>query len=506
MATDPVDITNPQRWDVPFGQPIADADVEALLTVPPFNRLDPKKFPATLPLRGILQLDARLVHCQRRHHHALREDRQLRVLRPDRRRSAELAELPASLLGRNKTQKKGFFQAVAQLGRTTASRKSATPPATAPNPASPSAARTTRCALPPGRSGRARQVSNGHPKAGQMFGEGAAGRARTATAFAEGNVTLLEMRWQGLATSCRDEGLKQHVDQIFREQLTDFLATPAAFRNLDPESLAQFAAHALAAYGRYDRAGTLRAGGGTRGTALDLEAIIAEEGTPPVGLLMVRSGLVRLEPPGQPRAPDRQLSGPRTHYGLDELADNSRGPIAFPWNTRLHLATSTSCSCLRGSSRSLFSANSRRARSPCRWPRPRLRQGRASDAAARGNRHGFARIPGGKADHQRHGVHGDRPGPLHRCDDCVRACAAPTTTTRAPPPRAGEGRHGGPGLMHCLDPVCMIECPTGAIHRNPASGFVLINEGDLHRLHRLPRTAPMTPSAWSRSGTNAATC
>ena len=30
--------------------------------------------------------------------------------------------------------------------------------------------------------------------------------------------------------------------------------------------------------------------------------------------------------------------------------------------------------------------------------------------------------------------------------------------------------------MHCLDPVCMIECPTGAIHRDTVSGFVLIND------------------------------
>ena len=122
MVTDPVDITN-RMLDVPFGQPIADADVEALLTVPPFNRLDPKKFPATLPLAGILANDA-AVHCQ---------SGDIIMRFGEYGNSAffvaavrlELGQLPASLLGRNKTQKKrGSFRPSPSRGRTTASRKS----------------------------------------------------------------------------------------------------------------------------------------------------------------------------------------------------------------------------------------------------------------------------------------------------------------------------------------------------------------------------------------------
>ena len=30
--------------------------------------------------------------------------------------------------------------------------------------------------------------------------------------------------------------------------------------------------------------------------------------------------------------------------------------------------------------------------------------------------------------------------------------------------------------MHCADPVCMIQCPTGAIHRNVYGGEVIIND------------------------------
>src|SRR5439155_5433887 len=64
-----------------------------------------------------------------------------------------------------------------------------------------------------------------------------------------------------------------------------------------------------------------------------------------------------------------------------------------------------------------------------------------------------------------------------RCDDCVRACAAAHDNN----PRFL--RHGpisdrfmvANACMHCVDPVCMIGCPTGAIHRDDFGGQVVIN-------------------------------
>ena len=65
-----------------------------------------------------------------------------------------------------------------------------------------------------------------------------------------------------------------------------------------------------------------------------------------------------------------------------------------------------------------------------------------------------------------------------RCDDCVRACAS----THDNNPRFL--RHGptngrimvANACMHCADPVCMIGCPTGAIHRSLSVGSVVIND------------------------------
>jgi len=64
-----------------------------------------------------------------------------------------------------------------------------------------------------------------------------------------------------------------------------------------------------------------------------------------------------------------------------------------------------------------------------------------------------------------------------RCDDCVRACAS----THDNNPRFL--RHGptsgrlmiAHACMHCADPVCMIGCPTGAIHRESFAGQVVVN-------------------------------
>jgi Fe-S-cluster-containing dehydrogenase component len=65
-----------------------------------------------------------------------------------------------------------------------------------------------------------------------------------------------------------------------------------------------------------------------------------------------------------------------------------------------------------------------------------------------------------------------------RCDDCVRACA----TTHDNNPRfvrqgpTHDGIMVAHACMHCVDPVCMIDCPTGAIGRDEESGTVRIND------------------------------
>ena len=65
-----------------------------------------------------------------------------------------------------------------------------------------------------------------------------------------------------------------------------------------------------------------------------------------------------------------------------------------------------------------------------------------------------------------------------RCDDCVRACAE-THGGRARFVR--EGSRVGNLLVarscyHCRDPVCLVGCPTGAIHRTGVGDVVAVDE------------------------------
>lgn len=64
------------------------------------------------------------------------------------------------------------------------------------------------------------------------------------------------------------------------------------------------------------------------------------------------------------------------------------------------------------------------------------------------------------------------------CDDCVRACAA--THDNIPRFNRQGFSHGkftiANACMHCADPVCLVDCPTGAITRDGETGNVLIDE------------------------------
>lgn len=66
------------------------------------------------------------------------------------------------------------------------------------------------------------------------------------------------------------------------------------------------------------------------------------------------------------------------------------------------------------------------------------------------------------------------------CDDCVRACAA-THGNVARFQRRGKALRNllvADACMHCVDPVCLIDCPTDAIHRDLKTGVVVVDEAN----------------------------
>ena len=91
-----------------------------------------------------------------------------------------------------------------------------------------------------------------------------------------------------------------------------------------------------------------------------------------------------------------------------------------------------------------------------------------------------------------------------RCDDCVRACAMGHDNN---PRFIRHGKVFGHHMvanacMHCVDPVCMIGCPTGAIHRDQEGGCAEFIVGQCIEMDGGPATLGLLfglISAWRRA-------
>ena len=57
-------ISRPQRWDAPFDPEMSAADVERVLSIPPFSEIDPDRFPAALWLDKLFLNDCRIVRAR----------------------------------------------------------------------------------------------------------------------------------------------------------------------------------------------------------------------------------------------------------------------------------------------------------------------------------------------------------------------------------------------------------------------------------------------------------
>jgi Fe-S-cluster-containing dehydrogenase component/CRP-like cAMP-binding protein len=335
---------------------------------------------------------------------------------------------------------------------------------------------------------------------GEIFGELAAltRSPRTATVFAETDAVLLEIRWQGLRDLMRrSDALRRHIERLYREHslLVHLRETPL-LSELPAEHLAAVAqATVFETHGDIDWHDEFEMAVRRRpGDAIVDEPLIAEEGTPADGLILIRSGFARLS--------RRYGHGHRTAaylgrgqvFGVDQALQAAGTGLRVEWSQSLralgyvdvlripqeslerHVFPHISPP-LKGGARggiddaagySTTSASRTLAdSSPSLSPQGRgvIDQSLLEFLVDR-------RLMNGQ---QAMAIDLDR---CTRCDDCVRACAAthdnnPRFTRQGP-------RHGplmvAQACMHCVDPVCMIGCPTGAIGRDAATGVVRIND------------------------------
>jgi Fe-S-cluster-containing dehydrogenase component/CRP-like cAMP-binding protein len=329
---------------------------------------------------------------------------------------------------------------------------------------------------------------------GEIFGEIAAlGRTpRTATVVAEGSMVLLEMRWQGLRDiRRRDEAFRRHVEKVYRERslATHLTATPL-FAHLSPEIIKIIIAETVfETYGEFDwHTSYKRFAAEPEAQRMGREPLIVEQGGYPDGLFLIRSGFARVAQNYHHGLRTLRYLGQGAMFGLEEILAGWDGEttVAYEHSLRAvgyadvlrvptkvieeHVMPGLSPERLR----EIRGAAGIPEKSTTRRARPVV----SPDAQALGL---SSSLVEGLVD--QHFINGRAAMLINlercvRCDACVQACAAGHDNN----PRFN--RHGrsldtlmiANACMHCADPVCMIGCPTGAIHRASDAGEVVIND------------------------------
>ncbi|MEO2036607.1 MAG: cyclic nucleotide-binding domain-containing protein [Planctomycetaceae bacterium] len=502
MSSSSVQISRPERWGVPFSDQMTDADVDRLLSLSLFSseRINSEKFSNRIPLAGILKNDARLRQCTTGEI-IIREgdwgNSAFFLLSGSIRIEIERGRhaFPAELLGRSPVRRKSFFGILSQLwnrSRHTEQRDLSTyaPAALA---GSHGRGKDTRVYLQDFSTVIDRYKTT-RVEAVEFFGEQSAlGRIeRTASVFADGDCELLEIRWQGIRDIIsRVPWLRERIDERFRTWgLRVFLRNSPYFEHLqiDEETTSAQKEHIdrlsrravreaeFASYGSFDKVDRFtRLVESGNATNLEHEAVIAGEGNAPDGVILIRSGIARVSYKYNHGHRTISYLTPGQAFGVDEVVEGWRSgnPVhlrhslrAVGYVTAVVIPTAVfeevvlnECSDYAPGPLPSASPSSSSVRSPQMDP------GLLEFLVERRFVNGTASMV----------IDLDR---CTRCDDCVRACAA-THDNNPRFLRHGpiHGRHMvANACMHCADPVCMIQCPTGAIHRNVLEGQVVIND------------------------------
>jgi Fe-S-cluster-containing dehydrogenase component/CRP-like cAMP-binding protein len=490
MPDAPTILERPQRWDVAFDENMTDEDVNRLLFTAPFNKMDAEKFPKRTPLREIIRNDMRILKFRKGEIIMRQGDYGTSaflilqgaarvVLKPD---------LAPSLLGRQATGKKGVFRTLAQLWNR--SRAPEVLPRSILGQSSGVTARQneneTRVFLQdvPRILDQHRTVEM---TAGEFFGEIAAlsRMARTSTIFADSDdAELLEIRWQGLRDLMKsDDALQTHINKIYRERaLASYLRATPLFKNLNKEQLDRVAeAMEFATYGDYDWSGEYKRLAQSGSVRPEKEPVIVSQGDYPNGIVLLRAGFARVSQKFGGGERTLNYIGAGQIFGLNEIAHN--------WCNKD--ATTNMQFSLRAIGYTHLLIVPTRVMEEIVLPSLQKNElpppvEKASDDIDTTPPEAVAREKVGAEIleflTENRFFNGTATMVIDldrctRCDDCVRACAS----THDNNPRFL--RHGpsagrlmiANACMHCADPVCMIGCPTGAIHRESFAGQVVIN-------------------------------
>lgn len=482
--------SRPKRWDDPLDPAMSEATLDRLMATEPFASMDEKSFPAGTPLRGILRADT-AVRDYAAGEIILRKD--------DYGTSAFLVlegevevvlkpEIDPELLGRSTRVKKSFMARFAQLWNNN-------PEPEGWRKRSPRASDNLKGSINKQRSSvylqDYPQIISGSKtavlKQGQMFGEISAlsRMPRTATVVASTQrASLLEFSWEGLRDLMRfDPALKKQIDTIYRaNSLKNFLRNHPLFSHLDEPGHEQLCQDAqLENFGEYNWSGSyLRLAKEGEQAISANEPVIVREGEYSNGIYMISAGFCRVSQKYGNGERTLNYIGAGSVFGYEEIANHWKNPrqgLQSRYSLRslgyAYLIFIPTPSLEKYANREWSESVSPLDHEP--EPIAKADTGPAETDSAPS-----ASVMEFMAEHRFFNgtksmvIDMDR---CTRCDDCVRACA----TAHDGNPRFL--RHGpmidnlmiANACMHCIDPVCMIGCPTGAIHRTSFGGEVVIN-------------------------------
>lgn len=484
------DVRRKTQSDIAFDEGLDEAAIDELVAASAFETLDPE-YRQSDRFRATLKAHARIVDVQ---------PADIVVREGDWGNSAFFilsgriaveieppeSGMPQEMLGRRRDRPKSLLQALAQLftnhrfpefrGRFSfAGSKSAVQRRGAGN--------ATRIYLQD-LDGVLKKYAHAFLEPGQFFGEIAAlGRTRrTATLFAVEHGRLIEIRWQGLRDIMRrDEGIQALIDKRFRERsLRAFLEASPMFSHLregHDDALSELANGVeLKVFGEYGRAQSFRKMA-DEAMAGDFsgEHLIASQGDYPNGIVMIRCGLARVSHKFHHGERTASYLGPGQDFGFNEImaGHGSNKPVSLQHSLRAlgYLMAVVVPTALVEK----YILN--HPDSPWHHKVQETEATGRSNAVQRVDQDLVEFLVGNRF------VNGTATMLIDmdrctRCDDCVRACAAshdnnPRFLRNGP---INNGVMVANACMHCRDPICMIECPTGAISRKLDDGEVAIND------------------------------
>lgn len=475
-------VRRPKRWDQPLDPDLTEADVDAIMAFEPFASMDASRFPVSASLRDVVRNDTRL-HRYEEGEIVLRNGdfgTSMFVIVEGTIGVVLSPNLPQHLLGRGENRRKSVWQALAQVWR-----RPDVPELRdfqrRPTGISVDARGDARARLPDIERINAQHNVVQLPK-GEMFGEIAAltRSPRLNAVFAETPAVILEIRRPGMRDMLRrDDTFRRHVEKLYRERsLRSHLRESPIFAHLPDEALDLVAEKTLFEnYGDFDwQQSFMRINEGTPAERLQNEPVIAQEGHYPDGLLMVRSGFARLSRGMDAGQKTDAYLGAGSLFGLQEIVHNWRTGESLPMQRSLRAIGY--CDILRVPTdivEQYVLPNLRAEDMP-----PPLETAIAAPAPA-----SEAKLPTEFLEFMvdNRVINGTQTMLIDtdrcvRCDACSEACAVGHNNN----PRFN--RHGrridnimvANACMHCTDPVCMIGCPTGAIHRNEKTGQVIVND------------------------------